>query len=60
MKGELNMPKDENNARGGLFNFRGMRIDKRLKKAFNIISVIAAVGTFIGLIAIIVVCFTTR
>lgn len=49
------MPKDQNNAKGGLFNFKGMRIDRRLKKAFNIISVIAAAGSLIGLIAIIVV-----
>ena len=40
---------------GGLFNFKGMRIEKRLKKAFNIVTVIAALGSFIGLIAIIVV-----
>ena len=42
-------------AKRGIFNFKGMRIEKRLKKAFNIVSIISAIASFIGLIAIIVV-----
>lgn len=38
-----------------LFSFKGMRIERKLKKAFNIVTVISAVSSFIGLIAIIVV-----
>lgn len=41
--------------KGNLFSFKGMRIEKRLKKAFNTISVISAIASFIGLVAIIVV-----
>ena len=40
---------------GSLFSFKGMRIERKLKKAFNIVTVISAVASFIGLIAIIVV-----
>ena len=39
----------------GFFNFSGMRIEKRLKKAFNIVTVISAVASLVGLIAILVV-----
>lgn len=49
------MAKEKNNAGGGLFSFKGLRIEKRLKKAFNIVTVISALASFIGLIAIIVV-----
>lgn len=38
-----------------LFNFKGLRIEKRLKKAFNVVTVISAIATLIGFIAIIVV-----
>lgn len=38
-----------------LFNFRGIRIEKRLKKAFNVVTAISALATIIGFIAIIVV-----
>ena len=40
---------------GNLLRFKGMRIERRLKKAFNITTVISAVASFIGLIAILVV-----
>ena len=43
----------ESKGKAGLF--RGMRIEKRLKKAFNIVTVISAVSSIIGLIAIVVV-----
>ena len=37
------------------FNFKGMRIEARLKKVFNLIIVIASVGSVVGLIALLVV-----
>lgn len=39
----------------GLFNFKGMRIEKRLRKAFNLISIISTMVSVVGLIALIVV-----
>ena len=42
-------------AKDGLLKLKGVRIEKRLKRAFNIVTVIAAVVTIIGLIAMIVV-----
>ena len=42
-------------AKNGLLKLKGVRIEKRLKRAFNMVTVIAAVATFIGLIAMIVV-----
>ena len=42
-------------AKDGLLKLKGVRIEKRLKRAFNMVTVIAAVATFIGLIAMIVV-----
>ena len=39
----------------GIFSLKGLRIEKKLKKSFNIISIIAAISTFIGLIAIVIV-----
>lgn len=49
------MGKQKNKATDNFFDFNGGRIEKRLKKAFNIISNISAVVSLIGLIAIIVV-----
>ena len=49
------MGKKKDKATGNFLNFNGMRIEKRLKKAFNIVSNISAVVSLIGLIAIIVV-----
>ena len=37
------------------FNFKGMRIEARLKKAFNMIIVIASIGSVVGIIALMVV-----
>ena len=42
-------------AKDGLLKLKGVRIEKRLKRAFNMVTVIAAVATFIGLIAMIAV-----
>ena len=39
----------------GLFNFKNMRIEARLKKAFNIVLAIASVGAIAGIISLIVV-----
>lgn len=39
----------------GLFNFKGLRIEARLKKAFNTILVIASIGSIVGLLSLIVV-----
>ncbi len=37
------------------FNFKGMRIEERLRKAFNLIIVIASIGSVVGIIALVVV-----
>ena len=49
------MGKKKGNTTNGLLSFSGMRIEKRLKKAFNIVTVISAVASLVGLIAILVV-----
>ena len=50
------MGKDKNETKNnGLFNFKGMRIEARLKKAFNMIIVIASIGSVVGLISLVVV-----
>lgn len=41
--------------KAGLLNFKGLRIEARLKKAFNIIIVIASCGLIIGIICLMVV-----
>ena len=47
--------KTKNKAKGNLFSFKGDRIEKRLKKAFNIVTIISAIASLVGLVAIIVV-----
>ena len=42
-------------AKDNLLNFKGVRIEKRLKRAFNMVTVIAALATLIGLVCMIVV-----
>ena len=42
-------------ATGNFLNFNGLRIEKRLKKAFNIVTMISAFASLVGLIAIVVV-----
>ena len=37
------------------FNFKGMQIEERLKKVFNLIIVISSIGSVVGIIALIVV-----
>ena len=50
------MGKDKNQQKNnGLFNFKGLRIEERLKKAFNMIIVIASIGSVVGIIALVVV-----
>lgn len=48
------MSKEVNNKKKGIFdlNFKGMRIEERLRKAFNVIIIIASVGTVVGIIAL--------
>ena len=38
-----------------LLNFKGMRIEERLRKAFNIIILIASIGSIAGIISLLVV-----
>ena len=50
------MGKDKNKTKNnGLLNFKGMRIEARLKKAFNMIIVIASIGSVVGIISLVVV-----
>ena len=49
------MGKDRHNMKKGMFNFKGICIEKRLKRAFNMVTVIAACGTMIGLFAMVFV-----
>ena len=37
------------------FNFKGMRIEERLRKVFNLIIVISSIGSVVGIIALVVV-----
>ena len=47
----------EKSTKNSTFNlrFKGLRVEARLKKAFNIVTVISATATFIGLLCIIIV-----
>ncbi len=47
----------ENKKKNGLFdfNFKGMRISARLRKAFNLIIMIASIGSVIGIISLVAV-----
>lgn len=45
----------ENKKKKGFFNFKGMRIEARLKKAFNSIIAIASVGSVAGILALLIV-----
>ena len=36
-------------------NFKGMRIEERLRKAFNIIILIASVGSVVGILSLMIV-----
>lgn len=49
------MDEQKKQKKKGLLNFRGMKIKERLKKAFNMIIVINAIGMVFGIIALIVV-----
>ncbi len=50
------MGKDKNETKNsGLFNFKGLRIEARLRKAFNLIIVIASIGSVVGIISLMVV-----
>ena len=47
----------KNTKKTGLFdlNFKGMRIEERLKKAFNMIIIIASIGSVVGIVSLMVV-----
>lgn len=47
--------KKEKKQKGNMFNFKGLRIEARLKKAFNVIIFIASIGSVVGIIALVVV-----
>lgn len=51
----MDKEKNKNKKKTKLFNFKGLRIEARLRKAFNIIISIAAVGLLIGILCLIVV-----
>ena len=41
--------------KGKFLNFKGMRIEERLRKAFNIIIIIASVGSVVGILSLLIV-----
>ena len=43
------------NKNGKMLNFKGMRIEERLKKAFNMIIIIASIGSVVGILALMIV-----
>ena len=45
----------DNKKKKGFFNFKGMRIEARLKKAFNMIIIIASVGSVAGILSLMIV-----
>ncbi|MBQ7920811.1 MAG: methyl-accepting chemotaxis protein [Lachnospiraceae bacterium] len=47
--------KSETKKKKGFLNFKGMRIEERLRKAFNIIIVIASVGSIVGILSLLIV-----
>ncbi|MBQ9766728.1 MAG: MCP four helix bundle domain-containing protein [Lachnospiraceae bacterium] len=46
---------EKNKKKAGLLNFKGLRIEERLKKAFNIIIVIASIGMIAGIACLLIV-----
>ena len=50
----------ETTKKNGLLNFKGLRIEERLKKAFNIVIMIAAAASVIAVIAILVISSNYR
>ena len=44
--------------KGKFLNFKGMRIEERLRKAFNIIILIASVGSIVGILSLLIVVNT--
>ena len=45
----------KNKKKQGIFDFKGLRIEGRLRKAFNSIIMIASIGSIVGILALIVV-----
>ena len=44
--------------KGKFLNFKGMRIEERLRKAFNIIILIASIGSIVGILSLMIVINT--
>ena len=47
--------KTQEKKKNGFFNFKGMKIEARLKKAFNMIIIIASIGSVVGIISLMTV-----
>ena len=54
------MAKNKETKKGVIFNFSNMKIEKKLKKAFNIVSIIAAIISLVGLVAMVIVVTNFR
>lgn len=46
---------NQTKSKSGFFNFKGMKIEDRLKKAFNMIIVIASIGSVVGILSLMIV-----
>ena len=51
------MGKEKVNKKKGIFdlNFKGMKIEERLRKAFNVIIIIASIGSVVGILSLMIV-----
>ena len=47
--------KKQTKQKNGFFNFKGMKIEARLKKAFNMIIIIASIGSVVGILSLMIV-----
>ncbi len=47
--------KEQTKKNNGFFNFKGMKIEDRLKKAFNMIIIIASIGSVVGILSLMIV-----
>ena len=47
--------KKQTKKKNGIFNFKGMKIEARLKKAFNMIIIIASIGSVVGILSLMIV-----
>ena len=49
------MGKEKTKQKSGFLNFKGMKIEARLKKAFNMIIIIASIGSVVGILSLMIV-----